>query len=69
MSVASLYQDMWMMHQDRLLHQDIKIENIMFSPTFNKLVFIDFGLSTFISEDFGLKTLTRYVGSINYWSP
>ena len=40
----------------------------MRSPAYNKLVFIDFGLSDFIQESQGEKTLTKFVGSVNYCS-
>ena len=57
------------MHKIKLVHLDIKDENIMYSPYFNKLVFIDFGLSKFIKQEVGFKTVTNYIGSINFWSP
>ena len=41
----------------------------MYSPSFRKLVFIDYGLSRFISESVGYKTLTGFTGSINVCSP
>ena len=41
----------------------------MYSPSFKRLVFIDFGLSAFISEDTGFKTFTSFIGSINNCSP
>jgi serine/threonine protein kinase len=34
------------MHDLNITHNDIKPENILFSPLKNKLVFIDFGLSS-----------------------
>jgi serine/threonine protein kinase len=33
------------MHQLNITHNDIKPANIVYSPKFKKLVFIDFGLS------------------------
>lgn len=33
------------MHSLNITHNDIKPENIVFSPSLNKLVFIDFGMS------------------------
>lgn len=33
------------MHKLNITHNDIKPENIIFSPSLKKLVFIDFGLS------------------------
>ena len=56
------------MHKMKMVHLDIKPENIMRSPAYNKLVFIDFGLSDFIQESQGEKTLTKFVGSANYCS-
>jgi serine/threonine protein kinase len=64
-----LYENMALMHQIGIIHQDIKPENIMFSPTFDRPIFIDFGLSRIVSEKIGFKTLTNYVGCINYWGP
>ena len=60
---------MAVLHKFHIVHQDIKPENIMYSPHFDRPVFIDFGLSTIISENIGTKSETYYVGSINYWSP
>ena len=42
---------------------DIKPENIMFSPSQEKLVFIDFGFSELIEEEAGFKTLTSFQGT------
>lgn len=41
----------------------------MFSPSLNKPVFIDFGLSKIINENIGSKSLSHYVGTINFWGP
>lgn len=40
----------------------------MFSPKFNKFVFIDFGLSKILKQNIGEKTLTYYFGTYNYVS-
>ena len=48
-----LYWDLAVMHHLHLVHRDIKPENIMLSSSFKKLVYIDFGLSTFIKEEIG----------------
>jgi serine/threonine protein kinase len=48
---------------------DIKNQNISFSPTLKKYVFIDFGLSKIISEGIGYKSPTRFRGSLLYCSP
>ncbi len=57
------------LHSLQVVHRDIKPENIMWSPSFQKLVFIDFGLSEIVKERPGEKTLTSYVGSYSYCSP
>ena len=41
----------------------------MYSPDYDRPVFIDFGLSRLVEEDIGFKTITNYVGTIDYWSP
>jgi len=56
------------MHQYNILHQDIKPENVMFSPFYNKPVLIDFGLSRIINEKLGQLTMTSFVGSLNFCS-
>ena len=38
----------------------------MYSPSNNRLVFIDFGLSRFIKEEIGNRTSTLFVGSVNF---
>ena len=38
----------------------------MLSPSFRKPIFLDFGLSTIIKEEVGIKTETNFVGSINF---
>ena len=41
------------MHKLHFTHCDIKPENIMFSPSLNKPVFIDFGLSQINTQNIG----------------
>lgn len=40
-----LFESLALMHHFKMVHLDIKPENIMLSPTYRKPVFIDFGLS------------------------
>jgi serine/threonine protein kinase len=48
------------------MHMDINPNNVMFSRSMQKIVFIDFGLSEIIKEDCGFETLTFYRGTPNY---
>ena len=43
-----LYWNMSILHFYKITHRDIKPENILLSPSYKKLVFIDFGLSTIV---------------------
>jgi serine/threonine protein kinase len=47
---------------------DIKPENICFSPTLKKYIFIDYGLGKIIREKIGSKTLTPFRGSLIFCS-
>jgi serine/threonine protein kinase len=51
-----------------LVHLDIKPLNIMYSKEFNKIVFIDFGISSLISQTIGYKTMTNFMGTVLYCS-
>lgn len=57
------------MHSFYIIHADIKPENIVFSPSLNKPVFIDFGFSTIIKETPGKKKKTLFKGSPGFCSP
>ena len=54
---------MVILHKHKIVHMDIKPDNIMFSPTFKKLVFIDYGFSEIIEEEVGFKTLVTFRGT------
>ena len=56
------------MHILKIIHRDIKPDNIMYSPTFKKLVFIDFGGCLIINEPLGAKTFTYFFGTTKYCS-
>ena len=45
------------LHQINIIHGDINRFNIMWSNYYKKYVFIDFGISLFIRENIGQKSL------------
>lgn len=53
----------------KIVHRDIKPSNIMYSPTFGKNVFIDFGCSSGLKETIGQKKLTKFAGATAFCSP
>jgi serine/threonine protein kinase len=64
-----LYEALAVMHRFQLIHNDIKPENIMYSPYFKRMVLIDFGLSRIVNETVGAKTMTYFRGNVKYCSP
>lgn len=56
------------MHDLNIIHGDIKTENIMWSETYKRNVFVDFGCSRLLSEKIGEKTFTYYFGTLGYSS-
>ena len=44
-------RNLLVMHSLKICHMDVSPKNIMFSPTFKKSVFIDFGLSNMLKEN------------------
>ena len=54
------------MHSLKLVHRDIKPLNVAWSPTFKRWIFLDFGFSTILQENFGEKTYTKFIGTFNY---
>ncbi len=50
------------------MHMDINWNNIMYSPTYRKNIFIDFGFSEVIAEECGFKTYTSFKGTPQYIS-
>ena len=51
------------MHRFEIIHMDINPENIMWSRSKRKPVFIDFEFSDIIKEEPGYKTLTSFHGT------
>ena len=56
------------MHSFRITHSDIKKDNVMYSPSREKLVFIDFNCSSAVKEKPGFKTLTKFIGTPGWCS-
>ncbi len=52
----NLIENMRIMHILKIIHRDIKPNNIMWSNEFQKPVFIDFGQTSFITETIGFRT-------------
>ena len=44
------------LHCLKFIHKDIKVENTVFSPYYNKYVLIDFGITHLIEENIWEKT-------------
>lgn len=61
--------NMLLMHKFGLVHFDIKPDNIMKSYQFEKIVFIDFGLSTLTNKQVGEKEEVYFQGTLSYCSP
>lgn len=56
------------MHMLKIVHRDVKPSNIMYSPTFKKHVFIDFGCTDGLKESLGMRSLTKFTGATGYCS-
>ena len=46
---VSLFESLYSLHQLGIIHCDIKPDNIMYSFTLNKWIFIDYGISFMIA--------------------
>ena len=65
-SFDTLYDSLSLMHSFGIVHGDVKPENIMWSPSLKKNVFIDFGLSRVVKEKPGQKTHTGFCGTFEH---
>lgn len=57
------------MHSLGICHLDIKKENIGWSETYKKLVFLDFSFTFNTKSEIGEKTNTGFAGTYSYCSP
>ena len=64
-----LKKSLWLLHHFRMVHLDIKPQNVVFSPASKGLKLIDFGFSRVVGEEKGQKTLSSFLGSVGYCSP
>lgn len=65
-SVERLKYCLAVMHQQRLIHRDVKPGNIVWSCSQMELVYCDFGVSCTVIEEVGQKTLTDRQGTQRY---
>lgn len=63
-----LKESLFALHKMKVVHFDLKPDNIMWSPHFKREVFIDFGLSEVFDGNPGFKYPVRFKGSLNYCS-
>ena len=58
-----ILQHLKLLHGFKIIHGDIKEDNIMYSHEYQKNVLIDFNCSSVIAENIGEKTLTNFKGT------
>lgn len=66
---AGLRSRLRLMHDFGIVHIDVKPENVVWSESLQRAVFIDFGFSEVIREPRGLKSRCCFKGTPNYASP
>ena len=57
---------MKIMHTIKMVHRDIKEDNIGYSKYYRKWIFLDYGFAKFIDENIGYKTVTSFIGTYRY---
>jgi predicted ATPase/GAF domain-containing protein/tRNA A-37 threonylcarbamoyl transferase component Bud32 len=66
----SLAEDLAELHRHKVMHKDIKPDNIIYFPDKKRAKFIDFGISTRLSkEESGFYAPNQLEGSVQYISP
>ena len=61
-----LFENLRVMHSLKMVHRDMKENNIGWSPSFRRWVFLDFGFTTILKEGIGEKTWTKFIGTFSY---
>jgi serine/threonine protein kinase len=54
------------MHQLKIVHSDIKPTNVMYSTSYRKNLFLDFGISEVIDEEIWECTLAKFKGTYEF---
>ena len=67
--LENMQSHLQIMHHFKLVHQDVKLENIGWSTLREMFVFLDFGFSGFIQQAAGELSKTLYIGTFSYSSP
>ena len=65
---TDLFNCMRTLHSARLVHRDIKPDNILYSPSRRRFVFADFGLAHPVLEDYMQKTKSKFAGTTEFAS-
>ncbi|GBF50910.1 stage II sporulation protein E [Leptospira ryugenii] len=66
----TLAEDLAELHRHKVMHKDIKPDNVIYFPDRNKAKLIDFGISTRLSkEESGFYAPNQLEGSVQYISP
>ena len=63
-----LLEGMKTMHSLQIVHRDVKPSNVVWTPSFRKWVFLDFGFAKNLQQTIGFKTKSKFIGSYPYAS-
>ncbi|GLJ41304.1 hypothetical protein SUGI_0854980 [Cryptomeria japonica] len=67
--IASIAEGVEFLHLSKIIHVDIKPQNIMLDIRTNEVKIIDFGFSRHVDWEGTHKTTERITGTRGYWSP
>jgi serine/threonine protein kinase len=54
------------MHQLKVIHSDIKPANVLYSTSYGKNVFLDFGVAEVVNQEIWESTLTKFKGTYEF---